>query len=349
MFKSPPAVVIEGGRVVNGWFQNPDFDPVTQADVPGALLLGRRQLDFLEAWSEDWSGGTWMKVLLSQTLFSNLATIPEGDASGAVIPGLEHAGPGEYVTGDKLAADTDSGGWPQSGRNRALRAMRRAFATHVAGDQHLGSTIQYGIDDFEDGPYAFVVPSVANLWPRRWFPPTPGANRETGAPAYTGRHLDGFGNRMTVHAVANPVKSGVEPTALYDRVPGYGIVRFDRRTREIVIEAWPRWVDPSAPGAEQFYGWPVTFHQLDNYGGEVGFLPRLEIRGLENPVVQLVDEATGEVVYTIRIGSSSFRPMIFDADAVFTVVVGEPDTGQTQQLIGLRMADDETAVIEVVF
>jgi hypothetical protein len=349
MFKSAPAVVIEGGGVVNGWFQNPDFDPATRADVPGAVLLGDRQLEFLEAWSDDWSGGTWMKVLLSQTLFSNLATIPEGDTSGAVIPGLEHAEPGEYIAGDKLAADTDSGGWPQSGRNRALRVTRKAFATHIAGDQHLGSTIKYGIEEFDDGPYAFVVPSVANLWPRRWFPPVPGANRDPDAPPYTGQHLDGFGNRMTVHAVANPVKSGVEPTALNDRVPGYGIIRFDKATREIVIEAWPRWVDPGEPGAEQFYGWPVTFNQLDNYGGEVGFLPRLEVRGLDSPVVQLVDEANGEIVYTIRISGTSFRPAIFDADAVYTLVIGEPDTGQTQRLTGLRMAADETAVIEVVF
>ena len=174
MFKSAPAVSIGGGRVVNGWFQNASFDPATQSDVPDAVLLGARQLDFLDHWSQDWSNGAWMKVLLSQTLFSNLATLPINAASGAVLPGLALAGPDEYIEGDKKAADTDSGGWPQSGRNRALRAMRKAFAPHVAGDQHLGSSIQYGIDEFGDGPFAFVVPSVANLWPRRWYPPAAG-------------------------------------------------------------------------------------------------------------------------------------------------------------------------------
>ena len=34
-------------------------------------------------------------------------------------------------------ADFDANGWPQTGRNRALRAMRKAFAFHIAGDQHL--------------------------------------------------------------------------------------------------------------------------------------------------------------------------------------------------------------------
>jgi len=347
MFKSAPAVTLPAGRVRNGWFQDPRYDP-RDADVPEAIMLGRRQLDFLEDWAQDWSGGTWMKVLLSQTLFSNLASIPQGDTSGAVIPGLALPGPDEYVSGDKKAADTDSGGWPQSGRNRALRVMRKAFAPHVAGDQHLGSTVQYGIDDFGDGPYAFVVPSVANLWPRRWYPPEPGVNRAPGAPPYTGEHFDGFGNRMTVHAVANPVRSGAQPSALYDRVPGYGIIRFDKPSRDIVFESWPRWVDPSEPGAQQYFGWPVTFNQLDNYGGEVGYLPTVNVSGLRDPVVQLVDEENGEVVYTIRIAGTTFRPKVFDAGGVYTVVVSEPDTGQMQRITGLGVAAAGES-IEVVF
>lgn len=350
MFKSAPALAVPAGRVRNGWFQSPGFDP-RDADVPGAVMLGQRQLDFLEDWARDWSGGTWMKVLLSQTLFSNLATIPQGDTSGAVIPGLELPAPDEYVAGDKKAADTDSGGWPQSGRNRALRVMRKAFAPHIAGDQHLGSTIQYGIDDFGDGPYAFVVPSVANLWPRRWYPPQPGANRAPGAPPYTGEHFDSFGNRMTVHAVANPVRSGVEPSALNDRVPGYGIIRFDKLSRDIVFESWPRWVDPSQPGAQQYYGWPVSFNQLDNYGGEVGYLPTLEVSGLRDPVVQLVDEASGEVIYTIRIAGTTFQPKVFEAGAVYTLVVSDPDTGQMQRLTGLTILTAAAAggSLQVVF
>jgi len=348
MFKSAPALAVEGGEVRNGWFQNPRFDPATRGDVADAVLLGERQLDFLDDWAQDWSGGVWMKVLLSQTLFSNLATLPADAASGAVLPNLPVAGPDEFVSGDRKAADADSGGWPQSGRNRALRAMRKAFAPHIAGDQHLGSTIQYGIDNFGDGPYAFVVPAVANLWPRRWYPPEAGANRAAGAPPYTGDHLDGFGNRMTVLAVANPIQSGVEPSALYDRVPGYGIIRFDKLSRDIVFESWPRWVDPSQPGAEQYYGWPVTFHQLDNFGGEVGYLATVDVTGLQDPVIQLIDEGSGEVVYTVRIAGTTFRAKVFDADKTYTLVVSEPDSGQTQRLTGLTVAGANDTV-EVIF
>ena len=133
-----------------------------------------------------------MKVVLSQTPFADIATIPQDAMSGAVLPGLYVARPGEYIEGDKKAADMDSNGWPPSGRDRALRAMRKGLAVHIAGDQHLGSTIQYGIDDWNDASWAICVPSVANVWPRRWYPSEPGANRPPDAPRYAGEVRDGF-------------------------------------------------------------------------------------------------------------------------------------------------------------
>jgi hypothetical protein len=269
MWKSPPSVVAPEGQVVNGWTQNPDFDAATQADVPGAVLLGERQERFLEAWAADWSGAAWMKVVLSLTPFNDVATIPADAMSGSGIPSLYVALPDEYIEGDKKAQDMDSNAWPQSGRNPALSRMRKRFAFHVAGYQHLASFARYGIDDWGDGGAVFAMPSIANLWPRRWYPPEEGHNRRPGAPRNTGEFLDGFGNRVTVEAVANPKQMGVEPTALYDRAPGYGIIRFHRRSREIVSELWPRWVDPSAPGAEQFPGWPITLARRSSTPGSL--------------------------------------------------------------------------------
>jgi len=342
MFKSSPAVAVPAGEVVNGWPQAPGFDPATQADVEGAVLLGERQEAFLERWAADWSGGTWMKVVLSQTLFANVATLPPEAASGAVLPSLDNPEPDEYPTDYKLAADMDSNGWPQSGRNRALRTMRKGFAFHVVGDQHLGSFVHYGIDAFNDAGYGFVVPSIANIWPRRWFPPEPGANRDPDAPRYTGEYLDGFGNRMTVMAVSNPVSSGREPAALYDRVPGYGIVRFDRATRRITAENWPRWVDPSAPDARQYYGWPITVDQVGNYGREpAAYLPELRVQGIPEPVIQVVNEITGEIVYTYRAIAPDYLPPVFDADASYTVRVGEPGTDRWRELTGLRTTQED--------
>jgi hypothetical protein len=347
-FKSAPAPLIPHAQVWNGWAQNPEFDPKTEADVTGAVLLGQRQLDFLEHWVADWSDGTWMKVVLSQSLFTNVATLPDSAASGSVIPSLPILAPGEYAQNEKMVSDMDSHGWPQSGRNRALRIMRRGFAVHLAGDQHLGSTVQYGIDDWGDAAFALCVPSVANFWPRRWYPPQPGANRDPGSPRYTGNYEDGFGNKMTVYAVSNPTKSGREPELLHDLAPGYGIARFKRDTREIRLENWPRWANPLTDGSP-YPGWPVVFHQADNYGRvAAAYLPRLEVEGLENPVVQVINERTSEVVYTIRISGTSFMPSVFDLDP-HTVTVGEPGTARMRSFTGLQPSLAEEGTLSVSF
>jgi hypothetical protein len=347
-FKSPPKLLLPEADVWNGWAQNAGFDASTRADAPGASLLGNAQEGFLEAWAGEWADGTWMKVVLSQTIFANVATIPGDASSGSVIPSLPIPEPGAWVEGDKMAADMDSNGWPPSGRNRALEAMRKGFAVHLAGDQHLASTIQYGVEDWGDGPFALCVPSVANFWPRRWYPPAPGGNRAPGAPAYAGDFRDGFGNRMTVFAVSNPARWGREPELLHNRAPGYGIARFNRSTREVSLEAWPRWADP-AGGDAPYPGWPVRFRQEDGYGRKPwGYLPTVEAVGMEDPVIQVVSEVGGEVVYTLRILGRRFTPPVFEAGS-YTLRVGEPGTPEWRAFLGQVPSSDSSRTLEVAF
>ena len=252
---------------------------------------------------------------------------------------IEQLGPGEYPPDDTPVPDTDSNGWPQTGRNKALRAMRRGFAVHISGDQHLGSTVQYGVDEWGDSGYAICVPSVANFWPRRWYPVQPGANRAPGSPRYSGDHFDPFGNRVTVFTVSNPVKTGRQPLHLYDKAPGYGIVRFDRAERTISFECWSRWADPSRPGSMPYAGWPVVAGQQENYGRTpVAWLPTIQVRGMIDPVVQIVDEATGEIVYTLRIAGNAFRPYVFE-EGMYTVRIGEQGTDLWREYTGV-MSDD---------
>jgi phosphodiesterase/alkaline phosphatase D-like protein len=324
-WKSSPTVQIPEAQIVNGWAQNPAYDPVTEGDVPGAQLLGPRQEAFLEEWAADWSGGAWMKVVASQTIFANVATLPPPADTDDVTPSLRVMKPGEYAEGETPVADHDSNAWPQTPRNRALRAMRKGLAFHIAGDQHLGSTIQYGIDEWNDASWAICVPSVANVWPRRWYPSEPGANRPPGAPRYAGEFKDGFGNRMTVYAVSNPVASGAEPTALFDRAPGYGIVTFDRETRRITMANWPRWVDATEAGAEPYPGWPTTIDQTDNgLPGSAWTLPEVSAPGLTDPIVEVIDEATGERVYTFRIQGTSLEPPV-RGPGTYSVRVFDPE------------------------
>jgi len=52
---------------------------------------------------------------------------------------------------------------------------------------------------------------------------------------------------------------------------------------------------------------------------------------MANPVVQVVDERNGEIVYTVRSRGASFRPKVFAAGA-YTVRVGEPGTERWKTL-----------------
>jgi len=348
MWKSPPSVMVPEGDVLNGWPQRPGYDSAEEDDLPGVVLLGEGQESFLEAWANDWSDGAWMKVVLSQTPFVDVATLPQDATSGAVLPGSYIVEAWEYLEGEKIAQDMDSNGWPRSGRDRAVRAMRKGFAFHVVGDQHLGHMVRYGVDEWNDAGHVFTVPSIANLWPRRWFPPEPGRNPLPHSPRNTGEFRDGFGNRMTVLAVANPTQVDFEPHELYQRVPGYGIMRFDRKDRDIEVEAWPRWVDPAAPDAEQYPGWPVTVSQADQYDRDaVAYLPEVVVTGMIDPVVQVVEEGTGEIVYTVRAQGDRFRPRVFSAGGAYTLVIGEPDTDRLRTLTGVTPTDDEDATLEV--
>ena len=335
-WKSAPTEVLPRADIVNGWAQNPRWDAARHSDVPGAQLLGERPLEFLNEWALDWSGGAWMKALISQTIFANVATLPKGTRSDRITSKLKVMEPGEYAQGEAPVQDHDSNSWPQTGRNKALRAIRKGLAVHIAGDQHLGSTIQYGIDDWNDAAWAICVPSVANIFPRRWFPAQPGRNQKPGSHRNTGEYRDGFGNRMTVHAVSNPIANGVEPTALHHRAPGYGIITLDRATRKITFANWPRWVNPAEPGAKPYDGWPITVDQLDNGFPRDGLsLGTIESPEVADPVIQVIDQSSGETVCSLRIQGTSFEPRVRHP-GLYTVKVLDPDQGYEKTYEDLR-------------
>jgi len=315
-FKSGPEGLVPQQGPRPDHVRNPEYDPKS-VDVKGAVLLGERQLKFLNEWGQNWTGQD-MKAVLSQTIF----------CGGAHVHGK---------VGGRLHADLDSNGWPQTGRNKALAEIRRCFAIHIAGDQHLATIFHHGIDDWEDACYSFCVPSIANLYLRWWDPLEPGENRESGMPEYTGRHFDGFNNRLTCYAAANPSKEPNGGNKLTTRAAGFGIVRFNKISRNITIECYPRNVDIENPDTMQYPGWPRTINQLDNYGRKaVAYLPELKIEGILNPVVQVINESTDEVVYTIRLNSSSFKPKVFQA-GLYTVKVGEGENSKIMK--GMKTLD----------
>jgi hypothetical protein len=324
-WKSAPQEQLPGAKIVNGFALNPVWDPATQSNVPDAELLGQRQLNFLESWAANWGNGTWMKFAVTQTLCGSLHTEPEGVETDAKDP-FEAIPPlGVYVEGDHKIADHDSAGWPQHGRDEAILKWRKGFAAHLCGDQHLGTTSHYGVDEFRDGVYSVCTPAISNIFPRRWFPPE-GAPNPIDGQRNTGDHFDAFGNRLSVLAVANPAHHpGPGLDVLRYRATGYTILTCHRSTRKTTIAAWPRWVDPSAPGAKPYAGWPITVDQLDNglWGAEWDLGP-IETKGFRDAVVQVQEAATGDVIYTLRINGESFTPRV-RKPGTYTVLAFDPD------------------------
>jgi len=334
-FKSAPKPLLPEAKIVNGWAQNLNWDPVTQGDVPDAKLLGDRQLKFLNDWVTDWSHGVKMKVLLSATILEDVATLPSSEHQDEIVPRLRILKEGEYPPDDKPVADMDSNGWPQTGRNKAVKTIRKGFAFHIAGDQHLASFTQYGINEWRSSSYAFCVPSISNIWPRRWYPKVGGKNRKPGSPKYTGDFFDGFGNRMTVYAVANPVYTGKKPSNLYDRSTGYGIIVFDKQTREITAHCYPRFEDPTSPTAKEYPGWPLTISQFDNYNRKpYGWLPTVK-SNITDPVIKVFNEKTGELVYAVRIKGNRFDPPVFE-EGSYRIEIGDDERGGYKKYNGLR-------------
>jgi hypothetical protein len=315
-FKTGPAGMIPKQGPRPDHIRNPEYDPKS-VDVEKARLLGQRQLKFLEEWGQDWNQAD-MKVALSQTIF----------CGGAHIHGR---------VGGRLHADLDSNGWPQTGRNKAIAALRKAYAFHFAGDQHLATVFHHGIDEWRDSIYSFCVPSIANLYLRWWKPLEPGKNLKPGQDPILGDHLDGFHNKVTAIAVANPSaeKGGDKLTT---RAAGFGVTRINKNTRDITFTCWPRNIDVTDKNAKPYPGWPFTFNQLDNYGRKaVSYLPNLKINKA-NQVVQVIAEKTGKVIYTIRIKGNQFRPKVFEAGS-YTIKVGEK--GNQKSLNGLKSSNEK--------
>lgn len=326
-FKTGPEGVVPptGGR--GDHVTDPNFDPKT-ADVPGAELLGERQMRFLRDWAADWRGAD-MKAVISQTVFTAMATTHGGQR-------------------ERLRADYDANGWPQTPRNDALRELRKCFAVHLAGDQHLPALVHYGIDEHRDAAVAFAGPAINVGYPRWWEPEEPGKNRKPGAPEITGDFLDHFGNPMTVLAVANGAiqPRGTVLEMMRQKASGLGIVRFDKSQRTITFECWPYLADVTAAGT-QFPGWPVTVNQLDNYARKAATeLPTLMIEGVENPVVQIVSESDGELVYTLRIRGRQFQPKVFAA-GMYTVRVSEPESGRSKETKGIEATVENRKQLQI--
>jgi hypothetical protein len=306
---------------------DPAFDPKT-VDIAGLELLGVKQEQFLREWAADWRGAD-MKAVISQTIFTAL---PTTHGNERMI----------------LRADYDTNAWPQTPRNRAVREMRKAFAFHIAGDQHIPAVVQYGVDAHRDGPVAFAGPAVNVGYPR-WFEPAAAQWLQPKSESLTGDFTDSFGHPLTVLAVKNGAikpREGDVRQLLDDKASGLGLVRFDKENRRVIVECWPYLADVTKPGT-QMPGWPVTIDLAETYGRQAGaHLPTLNVSGVTDPVVQIVDEANGEIVYTVRMAGQSWRPPVF-APGTYTVKVSDPERRKETVVHGVTAGAGSPVALDV--
>ena len=249
-WKSGPERVETGsGRADH--VKDPEFDSA-KLDKPGLVLLGDRQEEFLKKWAADWRGHT-MKVLLSQTVFAGVAT--------------HH---GKYD--GYLKADLDSGGWPQTPRDNAIKIMRPSMALHICGDQHLATVSQYGVDQQRDSNWVFCTPAISAGYPRWWRPDDvgmPHKKRPAHGLANTGEYIDGFGNMVYVYAAGNPevAKKKNRYDLAHQKGSGFGVVTIDTVAKTYTLDAFHFLVDATdGKATNQFTGWPLTIQQSENRG-----------------------------------------------------------------------------------
>lgn len=321
-----------GPEAVSDWEGRHDHmieprEDLSFLDKPGVEMIGERQTKFLNDWATDWEGAD-MKVLLSQTVFANVAT--------------HHGSLENYLYGD-----LDSGGWPKSGRDKVIRLMQKVAAFHINGDQHLSTLVQYGLDNYQDAGWSFNTPAICNFY-MRWFLPdergVPVVDRPEHDYPNTGKYIDAFGNKNYVYAVGNPGKITVDRESRYNnaqiRASGFGFVTFDQVERTINIDSWRFYanVENPNPVRDQFPGWPKQISQFDNLGmGADNVLPEISVNQ-PSQVMQIRNEKTGDLAQIYRIKGNTVQPKLYES-GTFTIIIGENKNKET--ITGLQTKKGE--------
>ena len=229
-FKSPPSLVVK--EAVNDplskrpnrtpeVIMDPAYD-VSLLDRPELQLLGKTQEAFVRDWAAKVAAKKRLAAVLSQSPFVNI---------------------GNY---DVRYGDMDANGWPQTARNRALKAITPSKAVMLSGDIHFGTLHQHGISEWGDGPWGYSVPAFASKQNRKWGPAVPAQGREVPGMPGTGNHHDRFGNKLTVAATAPGAN-------------GYGMVRFDKTNMTIVCELHSMDAERQ-PDGKMIPGWPLQIN-----------------------------------------------------------------------------------------
>ncbi|MBK1825793.1 alkaline phosphatase D family protein [Haloferula rosea] len=314
---------------------NPPANPDDQ------FLLGDRQHAFLDEWNKDW-GGQDVKLVVSQSPMANVRT---------------HAGSGyNFFLNDK-----DTHGWPVHRRNEAWESWRTSRMFQLAGDQHLATLVQHGVQSPRDAGFSFTAPAIANFFPRAFDPVNNSNGTTTTVSPYAGDYFfDGVGtlpdgvtpnrsandpHHFNILGAGNPPQYygqslGIDPVNLHDRGAGYAITRVRKSDRMITFECWPIHPDPDFPQTGgQFDDWPQTIRQTDNDGRvPTGYLTLVNSLWRNDPVVRVFDEADGSLVHAMRVRGNRYRPPVYDNSTTYRVEIAYDDETVSETRLGQTAA-----------
>jgi len=130
---------------------------------------------------------------------------------------------------------------------------------------------------------------------------------------------------------------------------GFGVVRLDATAGNLTFER-RSWGRENSPEPTHIPGWPITVdHCIAFSRRPLAYLPAIRTDGIARPVFQVIDESSGEMIYSLRAEESVFLPRVFH-DAAYSVLTGDPDTGRQKVLTGLNpVPPTETGAIVVDF
>lgn len=247
-FKSPPSR--NKFKIYNGFTIEKN---ITAKDYHNDefKLLGKKQLFFLKTWSDQAKKKKEFKIILTQSAYASLTTVQVDYTPLKDRPAKKDSKP------QKVSPDMDTNGWPKTGRDKALEALRDSSILFISGDQHMGAVIDV-YDSSNTNFTFFSVPAIANTWPRMWWPNNDGSNNKYPL----GNYVDGFGNKIRVRAVANPNPDAPDPNTINHKSPGFGIVEFNKKGHKAILHAYPLYFNSHATPLE-FKGWPVKIKLKD--------------------------------------------------------------------------------------
>jgi hypothetical protein len=115
----------------------------------------------------------------------------------------------------------------------------------------------------------------------------------------------------------------------------WGMIRLDPRARTYTLVAYPLG-STETPAREPLSNWPLVLSQPDLRGSApVAWLPPLSVSAKRLPVVQVVRQATQQIVYTQRLSQRQVVLPVY-APGRYRIRIWDPTSGRQQILSGIQ-------------